>query len=128
MKGRFLIFLALGIVLASATLLLRARARSASRDHLTVDQLAQHPEAFANQDLTLQGVVAARVPEQRQFTVIDAAEYQACKVVTCSQYQVPIAFAGELPAAEQLVTITGRLTQPEPGRYLLEAQRVEAVR
>lgn len=128
MKTRLLVLLAIVIVLASTTLFLRARARSAPRDHVSVDAVAQHPESYAAQELTLQGVVAARVPEEQRFTVIDAAEYQACRVVTCSQYQVPVAFTGELPAIEQLVTITGRLVQPEPGRYLLEARRVEAVR
>ena len=128
MKTRLLVLLAVAIALASTTTFLRARARSASRAHLSVDELAQHPESYTDRVLTLQGVVAARVPAEQRFTVIDAAEYQACKVVTCSQYQVPIAFAGELPATEQLVTITGRLLEPEPGRYLLEALRVEAVR
>ena len=90
-----------------------------------MDQLATNPATFADQEVRLAGVVSAVLPEQQVFAVIDEAEYTACKVVTCSQYQIPVAYAGDLPAVEVAVTVTGRLTQPEPGRYLFRASVVE---
>ncbi len=124
--------LAVGIatLLVGSAALLRNRERPAAQAvsvPLSVDILAKNPAAYAERILMLEGVVAETVPAQQIFTVIDRAEYQACKVVTCSQYQIPITFAGQLPAAEQAVVITGRLTQPEPGRFLLEASRVEHI-
>lgn len=92
---------------------------------LDVDQLARSPSSFAGQEVHLSGVVSAVQPEQQLFAVIDHAEYAACKVVTCSQYQIPIAYAGDLPAVEASVTATGHLTQPEPGRYLFQATALE---
>jgi hypothetical protein len=92
---------------------------------LGVDQLATNPATFADREVRLTGVVSAVLPEQQLFAVIDQAEYEACKVVTCSQYQIPITYPGELPAVEASVTITGRLTQAEPGRYLFQATTLE---
>jgi len=92
---------------------------------LGVDQVAQDPEAFADREVRLTGVVSAVAQEQHLFTVIDRAEYADCNAVTCSQYQIPIAYAGDLPAAKTFVTVTGRLTQAEPGRYLFQATILE---
>lgn len=126
--SRHALAIGIGILLVGSVVFMRTRANPrAQSGPLSVDNLARNPAAYAEQVLTLEGVVAETVPAQQLFTVIDRAEYQACKVVTCSQYQVPIAFAGKLPQAEQVVMVTGRLVQPEPGRFLLEASRVERV-
>jgi hypothetical protein len=92
-----------------------------------VDQLAKSPKPYADQEVKVLGVVAGLAPDENYFTIIDVAEYQACKVVTCSQYQIPVAFAGELPQPEQTVRVTGQLTQPQPGRFLVQATRVETL-
>lgn len=125
---RLAVVLGLAVAVGGFVLVLRARDRQAvlaAAPAIGVDQLAKDPAAYTDRDLTLEGVVAATLPEQRLFTVIDRAEYQACRVVTCSQYQIPIAFAGPLPPVEQPVSVTGRLVQPEPGRFLLQASRIE---
>ena len=102
------------------------RAKSpAIADVLGVDEVAKNPAAFADQEVRLTGVVSAVVPDEQLFAVIDQAEYADCKVVTCSQYQIPITYAGELPAVEASVTVTGHLTQPESGRYLFQASALE---
>lgn len=98
---------------------------TASAAVLEVDQLATNPSSFAGREVRLTGVVSAVQPEQHLFAVIDQAEYAACKVVTCSQYRIPILYAGDLPAVEASVTATGHLTQPEPGRYLFQATALE---
>lgn len=92
---------------------------------LNVDQVAKNPSAFAGQEIDLSGVVSAVVPAKQLFAVIDLAEYASCRVVSCSQYQIPIAYAGDLPDVETPVTVTGHLTEPEPGRFLFQATSVE---
>ena len=125
--SRIALVLGLATAVGGSVVLLPTRERpvaQAATTSLGVDQLAKNPQAYTDQVVTFEGVVAELLPEQRRFTVIDRREYQSCKVVTCSQYQVPIAFAGDLPPATQAVSVTGRLVQPEPGRFLLEASRV----
>ena len=95
---------------------------------LGVEQLAKHPEAFSNRRLALRGVVATIDASQKRFTVIDVAEYNACRELGCSSCEVPVTFSGALPETARTVRITGRLEQAEPGRYLVVAQQVEVVR
>ena len=80
---------------------------------LGVDQVAKNPAAFADQEVRLTGVVSAVVPDEQLFAVIDQAEYASCKVVSCSQYQIPISYAGDLPAVE---ASTSPLRLPVPKR------------
>ena len=70
----------------------------------------------------------AVVPKQKKFTIIDQSEYAECKVVTCARYEIPINFTGKLPGPEQVVMVTGKLVQPQPGRFLLKAKRVEIIK
>lgn len=116
------------VIVAGAALtwtLNRPNASVSAEIVLGVDQVAQDPEAFAGREVRLTGVVSAVVPEQQRFAVIDRAEYTDCEVVTCSQYQIPIAYDGDLPVVEAFVTITGRLIEAEPGRYLVQATAFE---
>jgi cytochrome c-type biogenesis protein CcmE len=92
---------------------------------LAVDQLAKNPAASADREVSVVGVVATVLPERGLFTIIDQSEYDACKVVTCAHYEVPVAFVGQLPDVEQLVTVTGQLVQEQEGRFLLQATDVE---
>jgi hypothetical protein len=121
---------ALIAIVAGAAFVLRATENHDSQNNtgdLGVDQLAKSPKPYADQEVKVLGVVAGLAPDENYFTIIDVAEYQACKVVTCSQYQIPVAFAGELPQPEQTVRVTGQLTQPQPGRFLVQATRVETL-
>lgn len=92
---------------------------------LAVDKLAENPAASADREVKVVGVVATVLPERGLFTIIDESEYDACKVVTCAHYEIPVAFAGQLPDVEQLVTVTGHLVQKQEGRFLLQATDVE---
>jgi hypothetical protein len=126
--ARIAIVLGAAALVVGGVLLGRTRERAdlgATASVLDVDQLARDPATFSGHEIRLRGVVSAALPEQRLFVVIDCAEYAACKVVTCSPYQIPIAFAGELPAVEAAVVATGRLAEPEPGRYLFQATALE---
>jgi hypothetical protein len=97
-------------------------------DTLKVDKLAKDPKGFADREITITGVVGAVVPRQKLFTIIDQSEYAECKVVTCARYEIPIDFTGKLPDPEQVVMVTGRLVQPQPGRFLFKAKRVEIIK
>lgn len=128
--SRVLLLVGVVLVLAASAVVVRGllgRESVPADGVLAVDQLAKNPTAYADRVVTLDGVVSAQVPEQQLFTLIDLAEYADCKVVSCSQYQVPVAFAGDLPGVEQSVRVTGRLVQPEPGRFLVQASAVEPV-
>jgi hypothetical protein len=97
-------------------------------DTLSVDKLAKDPKGFADREITVTGVVGAVVPKQKLFTIIDQSEYAECKVVTCARYEIPIDFTGDLPDPEQVVMVTGKLVQPQPGRFLFKAKRVEIIK
>ena len=103
-------------------------AHPAARAEVGVEQLAKTPATFAAVPLALRGVVSEASAGEHRFVVIDEAEYQSCKELNCSAYEVPVAFAGALPETARTVRIVGRLTQPEPGRYLLQADSVEVVK
>lgn len=95
---------------------------------LSVDELAKNPKAFAHSEISVTGVVGAVVPKEKIFTMIDQSEYAECKVVTCARYEVPIKFSGDLPKSEQVVIVTGRLIEAQPGRYLFKARRMEIIK
>lgn len=124
------------IVLAAAAAIVTGAVLARSLDRpdptadaavLGVDQVATHPADFAGREVRLTGVVCAVVPDRRLFAVIDRSEYEACQVVTCSQYQIPVSYEGELPAVQTSVTVTGRLAEAEPGRYVFRASSLDPV-
>lgn len=99
----------------------------AGRPELGVEQLAKAPASFARGRLALRGVVSFANVAEHRFTLIDEAEYQACRELSCSAYEVPVAFAGALPETAQAVRIVGRLVQPDPAHYLVQADSVEVL-
>ena len=108
---------------------------SAARDKATsaypkvgVAQLAKNPAAYRGRTFVLRGVVSGVVPKRRLFTLIDQKEYDSCRELDCSAYVVPVSFSGTLPDTAKSVLVTGRLEQPERGRYLVQASQVELVR
>ncbi len=96
-----------------------------SRAPLGVEQLAKAPSEFVTHSFKVRGVVSSVVARKGAFTLIDVEEYKSCRELDCAAYQVPVAFAGTLPDTAQIVLVTGRLEQPEPGHYLVRAVQVE---
>lgn len=103
-------------------------AHLAARAEVGVEQLAKTPATFAAVPLALRGVVSESSANAHRFAVIDEAEYLSCRELNCSAYEVPVIFAGALPETAKTVRIVGRLAQPEPGRYVLQADSVEVVK
>lgn len=99
----------------------------AVRPELGVEQLAKAPASFARQPLALRGVVSFASVGEHRFVVIDEAEYRACRELSCSAYEVPVAFTGALPETARTVRIIGRLAQPDPDHYLVQADSVEVL-
>lgn len=105
-----------------------ARDKAAAYPKVGVAQLAKNPTAFRGRTFVLRGVVSGVVPKRRLFTLIDQKEYDSCRELDCSAYVVPVSFSGTLPDTAKSVLVTGRLEQPERGRYLVQASQVELVR
>jgi hypothetical protein len=79
MTIRRIAFILIGVVLIGSTVLLRARERPVSHaagNPLGVDQLAKDPNVYADRLVTLEGVLAATLPEKSHFTTIDRTEYE----------------------------------------------------
>ncbi len=103
---------------------LASRSPSPRYAEVGVERLARNPAAFGGRTFVLHGVVSAVAPKRRMFTVIDQKEYDSCRELGCSAYQIPVTFTGALPETARSVLVTGRLEQPQPGRYLMRASRV----
>ncbi len=103
---------------------LAARPPKPAYAEVGVERLARNPAAFRGRTFVLRGVVSAVAPQRQMFTVIDQKEYDSCRELGCSAYQIPITFTGALPETARSVLITGRLEQPQPGRYLMRASQV----
>lgn len=119
------------LLLASITLggcQAKPLAKATPLAEIGVEQLAKSPGGFAGKGIMVRGVVSAIAADGHTFTVIDEAEYRSCRELGCAAYEVPIAFAGAMPETACTVRVAGRLEQPEPGRYVVRADRVEAVR
>lgn len=119
------------LLLASITLAgcqAKPLAKAATPADIGVEQLAKSPNGYAGKGIMVRGVVSAIAADGHTFTVIDEAEYRSCRELGCATYEVPIAFAGTMPETASTVRVAGRLEQPEPGRFVVRAERVEAVR
>lgn len=119
------------LLLASITLAgchTKPLAKATQPADIGVEQLAKSPEGYAGRGITVRGVVSEIGSGGHTFTVIDEAEYRSCRELGCASYEVPVAFAGAMPETASAVRVSGRLEQSEPGRYIVRAERVEAVR
>ncbi len=124
--ARMLVLLTVSVALASCQA--KPNAAASAPADIAVEQLAKAPGGYAGRGITIRGVVSDVAPADKRFTVIDEAEYRSCRELGCAAYEVPVAFTGTLPETAQTVRIAGRLEQPEPGRFVVRAERVEAVR
>ena len=123
----FAVFLGMAVVTVAGCAR-QSASPGAKADEVGVEQLAKNPSAHIGRTFVLRGVVSDVSGQDRLFTVIDQSEYQSCRELGCAAFEVPVAFAGTLPETAQAVLVTGRLEQPEPGRYRVRADRVELVR
>jgi len=105
----------------------KPRTDHARQAEIGVEQLARTPAAYEGRSLVLRGVVSSAAGEEHMFTVIDEAEYRSCRELGCAAFEVPIAFVGTMPETARTVRVVGRLEQPEPGRYVVRAERVDPV-
>lgn len=118
---RWATFVGVSLLLAGC----QSRHGTESHAPLGVEQLAKAPASYTDRSLQVRGVVSSVVPRKGAFTLIDVDEYKSCGELGCAAYEVPVAYLGTLPDTGQVVLVTGRLEQPNPGRYLVRADKVE---
>ena len=98
--------------------------RTQAVEVMHVDELAAAPENFPN-EVTLRAVVSGVNESQGVFSVIDTREYEACGVLSCAKFYLPVRYEGELPTPKTLLQITGQVVRSEKG-LVFEASQVEA--
>lgn len=126
MKSLRISALVLAVVLMAAVL---AVARAADNDEVkkvTIDKLAKSPGKFQGHAIAVKGVVSEVSIEKQMFTIIDDGSCGGCpSKLACGKIEIPVLYKGKLPEKKAKVVVTGQLVQPEEGRFLLKAIRVE---
>lgn len=75
---------------------------------LGVDDFMKHVDDHKG-EVTIEGIVSAVSESDNRVALIDVAEFERCKDVTCAQYTLPVQWSGELPAVEDKVLIRGKI-------------------
>jgi hypothetical protein len=93
---------------------------------VTVETLAKSAKKFEGLDVTVKGVVASVSKDKKVFTLVDDGACGGCpSKSSCGKVELSVSYQGKMPKKKRSVAVTGRLTQPEEGRYLFVAQNVE---
>lgn len=75
---------------------------------LGIDDFMKHVDDHKG-EVTLEGIVSAVSASDKRVALIDVAEFERCKVVTCAQYTLPVQWSGELPGVKDKVLIRGKV-------------------
>ena len=93
---------------------------------VSVGTLAKSAKKFEGLDITVQGVVLSVSKDKNVFTLVDKTACGGCpSKSSCGVIELSVSFQGKMPKKKKSVAVTGRLTQPEEGRYLFVAKQVE---
>jgi hypothetical protein len=76
--------------------------------------------------VSLEGVVSAVSPKQQAVSLIDAKEYQACRVTTCAPLTLPVQWRGPIPAVGTRVRVEGQARKIK-GKLMFVADKLEKV-
>jgi hypothetical protein len=90
-----------------------------------VDDFMKNVDRYRGK-VSLEGVVSAVSPEQQAVSLIDAKEFQACRVTTCAQLTLPIQWRGPMPAVGALVRVEGQARKIK-GKLMFVADKLEKV-
>ena len=61
--------------------------------------------------VNIKGVVSVVSPKHQMLGLIDAGEFEACKVVTCAWLTLPVFWTGEMPRVKDTVVVEGEAKQ-----------------
>jgi cytochrome c-type biogenesis protein CcmE len=93
---------------------------------VTIDKLAKSPGKYQGHAIAVKGIVAEVSIEKKMFTIMDDGTCGGCpSKAACGKIEIPVLYKGKLPKKKSKVTVTGQLVQPEMGRFVLKAVRVE---
>jgi len=93
---------------------------------VSVETLAKSAKNFEGLDVTVKGVVASVSKDKKVFTLVDDSACGGCPSKSrCGKVELSVSYQGKMPKKKRSVAVTGRLTQPEKGRYLFVAKHVE---
>jgi hypothetical protein len=93
---------------------------------VTIDVLAKKPGKFVGKQLRIEGVVARVVTDDQIFLIAEKSACGGCPAKkTCGVSELAIFYEGKLPDKNKKVKVTGVMTEPEKGRYMFKASKLE---
>jgi hypothetical protein len=96
-----------------------------SKAFLGVGEFMHEVDNYSGQ-VRLEGVVSAVAPEERRLTLIDLAELERCRVVTCAPLSLPVKWNGEMPEVRDVVLLEGKVSE-SAGKLFFLADSLERV-
>jgi hypothetical protein len=72
----------------------------------------------------VQGIVSAVLPEKQLLALIDAREFEQCKVTTCASLTLPVKWAGAMPTVQDTVRVEGEVKESR-GKLIFVARTLE---
>ena len=87
---------------------------SSIRKTAHVDDVMKNPDNYPGA-ITIVGVVARTDSERQMVSLIDAAEFDACREVGCAELLLPVRWRGTMPESARRVTASGRIVRLDGG-------------
>jgi hypothetical protein len=95
-------------------------------DKVTIGVLAQKPAKFVGKRLHVEGVVARVITNEKVFLMAEKSGCGGCPAKkSCGVSELAVYYDGKMPGKNKKVKVTGVMTEPEKGQYLLKASKLE---
>jgi len=93
---------------------------------VTVNVLVQKPAKFVGKQVRTEGVVARVMKDDRIFLMAENSACGGCpSKKKCGVSELAVFYEGKLPGRNKKVKVTGVMTEPQEGKYLFKALRLE---
>jgi len=95
-------------------------------DKVTIEVLAKKPAKYVGKEVRVEGVVARVMTDDRLFLMAETSACGGCpSKKSCGVTELTVFYEGKLPGKNKKLKVTGVMTEPEKGRYVFKASRVE---
>ena len=95
-------------------------------DKVSIEVLAKKPAKFVGKQLRVEGVVARVITDDHIFLIAEKSACGGCPAKKkCGVLELAVFYEGKLPGKNKKVKVTGVMTEPEEGRYMFKALRLE---
>ncbi len=95
-------------------------------EKISLSTLSKKPAKYVGKEIYLEGVVAKVMKDDKLFVIVDKSACGGCpSKKKCGVFELSVSYKGDLPDKKQTVKLTGLLTEPEEGKYLLKAQKMD---